>query len=229
MSNKHKKKSRIERYLKRDNKLWSDFTQATKAYFETLHAFILFSGKKNCITIFGSARFKPEDPYTKMAYELSSKLARAGYNIVTGGGPGIMLAANRGAFENGGMSYGCSMTLPYEEDANPFIKRNKNFKYFFTRKLMLTKYAKAFIILPGGLGTLDEMFEIATLIKSGRIEQCPLIIMGTEYWQPLFDFMRNSMLAHNTIDADLLNIFYMNDNIDEVLAYIRQSIQPQED
>ena len=224
---KDKKKSHyLERYLDHGNRLWSDFMQATRAYSETIYAFAKFSRKKKCITVFGSARFDENNKYYQIAYQLGSRLAQAGYSVMTGGGPGVMQGANKGAFEQNGKSFGCSMTMPHEEEPNQFLSSEKNFKYFFTRKLILTKYSSGFIILPGGFGTLDELFEIATLIKAKRIHRCPLVVMGKEYWTPLFDFIKYQMVSYNTIDQDMIDLFYFTDSIDDAIAYIEDRLGP---
>ena len=223
--NKQKNKSKyLERYLKHGNRLIADFTQAGRAYRETLRAFLKFSGRQSCITIFGSARFAPEDKYCLLAEKIAGDLAKAGFSIMTGGGPGVMQAANKGAFENGGKSFGCCMQIPHEEKSNTYMNRFKNFKYFFTRKLILTKYSDGFIILPGGFGTLDELFEVATLIKVGRIEPCPLVIMGKEYWNPLLDFIKYQMTNYKTINADVMDMFFITDDAKEALEHIKQRL-----
>ena len=154
-----------------------------------------------CVTVFGSARFREDQPYYQLAREVGSRLAQAGFTVMTGGGPGIMEAANRGAKEVGGYSVGCNIELPKEQQPNAYLDRWVTFPDFFVRKLMLTKYSYAFIALPGGFGTLDEIFETATLIQTGKIQDFPLILIGKDYWMPLLDFLRERLLAQNTVDA----------------------------
>jgi uncharacterized protein (TIGR00730 family) len=162
--------------------------------FRTLH----FVGP--CVTVFGSARFREDHPYYGLARQTGAVLARAGFTVMTGGGPGIMEAANRGARDVGGRSIGCNIQLPMEQKPNPYLDKWITFRYFFVRKVMLVKYSYAFIALPGGFGTLDEIFETATLIQTGKIRDFPMVLMGREFWQPLLDFMAQRLIPQNTID-----------------------------
>ncbi|HSE96079.1 MAG TPA: TIGR00730 family Rossman fold protein [Methylomirabilota bacterium] len=162
--------------------------------FRTLH----FVGP--CVTVFGSARFPPDHPYYRLAHEVGARLARSGFTVMTGGGPGIMEAANRGAREAGGRSVGCNIELPHEQVPNPYLDRWITFRYFFVRKVMLVKDSYAFIARPGGFGTLDEIFETATLIQNGKIRDFPLVLMGTEFWRPLVEFMDTRLIPEGTID-----------------------------
>jgi uncharacterized protein (TIGR00730 family) len=174
-----------------------------------------------CVTVFGSARFPPGHPYYELGRELGGEVARAGFTVMTGGGPGLMEAANRGAREAGGRSIGCNIELPTEEKPNPYLDSFVEFNYFFVRKVMLAKYSYAFVALPGGLGTLDEMFEIATLIQSRKIRNYPMVLLGVEYWQPLLEFMRERPLAMGTIDRADLERFYVTDSPAEAAERIR--------
>src|SRR5215813_11100584 len=160
-----------------------------------------------CVTIFGSARFREDHRYYKLARGVGSAVANLGFTVISGGGPGIMEAANRGARDVGGRSIGCNIILPKEQKPNPYLDRWLEFRYFFVRKVMLVKYSYAFVVLPGGFGTMDEIFECATLIQTGKIKNFPLILMGTEYWQPLKDFLCHRMVPEKTIlpaDCDRL-------------------------
>ena len=141
------------------------------------------------VTVFGSARFKPEHPYYELGRQVGRKLAEAGLAVITGGGPGVMEAANRGAREAGGVSYGLNIVLPHEQKPNPYVDENVEFNYFFVRKVMLVKYSCAYIVLPGGLGTLDELFEAATLLQCGKIGPFPLVLVGREFWRGMRDFL----------------------------------------
>ncbi|CDF79667.1 cytokinin riboside 5'-monophosphate phosphoriboh ydrolase LOG family protein [Formosa agariphila KMM 3901] len=176
-----------------------------------------------CISIFGSARTKPEDPYYKLAERVAHKIVDAGFGVITGGGPGIMEAGNKGAHLAGGTSIGLNIELPFEQHDNPYIDHNKSldFDYFFVRKLMFVKYSQGFVVLPGGFGTLDELFESITLIQTGKIERFPVILVGKEYWEGLFDWIKSTMLAKNgTIspkDLDLINIVDTEDEVVDVL------------
>jgi uncharacterized protein (TIGR00730 family) len=171
-----------------------------------------------CVTVFGSARFDERHRYYELARRAGQELAKMGFVVMTGGGPGIMEAANRGAKDVGGKSIGCNIVLPHEQAANPYLDKVVLFKYFFVRKVMLVKYSQAFVVFPGGFGTLDEAFEAATLIQTGKIFDFPVIFFGIDYWQPLFDFMRGTLLAEKTIDLDDLDRLILTDDLDVLIA-----------
>ncbi len=176
-----------------------------------------------CISIFGSARTKPGQPYYEKAVEIAERLTEEGYGIITGGGPGIMEAANKGAYLKGGVSVGLNINLPFEQNHNPYIDPDKNLehRYFFVRKVMFVKYAQAFIVLPGGFGTLDEMFEVLTLIQTNKITKVPLILFGSSFWNGLKEWMKNIMLEveHNINQHDL-DLLPVTDDIEEVVRII---------
>ena len=176
-----------------------------------------------CITVFGSARFKEDHPYYKMAYEVGKKLAEVGVTVMTGGGPGIMEAANRGAFENGGISVGCNIELPFEQDPNPYMHRWVTIKYFFVRKVLLVKYSFAFVVLPGGMGTMDEFFETLTLIQTGIIKDFPVVLMGKKYFEPL-NILLKEMLDSGTISPKDLNLVLFTDDIEEANRYVQEYV-----
>ncbi|RPI79402.1 MAG: TIGR00730 family Rossman fold protein, partial [Planctomycetaceae bacterium] len=161
-------------------------------------------------------------PYYQMGRQAGAEIARLGFNVITGGGPGVMEAANRGAKDVGGHSIGCNIMLPREQAPNPYIDRLISFRYFFVRKVMLVKYSQAFVILPGGYGTLDEAFEAATLIQTRKILDFPLVFMGVNYWQPLFDFLRRDMLSAGTIDRDDFDRLVLTDSLDELRSALMQ-------
>lgn len=185
--------------------------------FRTLH----FVGP--AVTVFGSARFKDDHRYYHMAKDVGERLARAGFATITGGGPGIMEAANRGAREGGGTSIGCSIQLPHEQSGNPYLDVMVEFHYFFVRKVMLVKYSYAFIVLPGGFGTLDEIFETATLIQTGKMREFPIVIMGSDYWRPLLRLMEDKMVPEGTIDQEDVDRLIITDSPDEAVSQVLQS------
>ncbi len=196
---------------------WHVFRQFISG-FRTLH----FIGP--CITVFGSARFKEEHPYYAAAREFGKQIAAAGYTTMTGGGPGIMEAANRGAFEHGGESVGCNIKLPFEQHPNPYLHRTITFDYFFVRKVLLVKYSYAFIIMPGGFGTMDEFFETLTLIQTKTINDFPVVLYGKSYFQPLMDYSKY-MLEQGTISPDDLKLVLLTDDINEAMHHINTYVK----
>ncbi len=199
--------------------------------FELLHAlkvawaFLRASRKLHfvgpCVTVFGSARLPEGDRYYELARAVGAALARAGFTVMTGGGPGAMEAANRGAKEAGGRSVGCNIRLPHEQAANPYLDTCVDFDRFFVRKVMLVKYSYAFVGVPGGFGTLDELFETATLIQTEKIQNFPLVLLGRDYWEPLVDYWRETMVPTGTIDDDDVALFTLTDSVDEAVERIR--------
>ncbi len=176
-----------------------------------------------CISIFGSARTKPGTKYYELAVDVAKRLTQEGYGIITGGGPGIMEAGNKGAHIGGGSSVGLNIELPFEQSHNPYIDidKNLNYNYFFIRKVMFVKYAQAFVTLPGGFGTMDELFEVLTLIQTKKIDRVPVVLMGTEFWAGLEDWIRDTLLEqHGNISEHDLDLFLVTDSIDEVVEYI---------
>ncbi len=171
-----------------------------------------------CVTVFGSARFGEEHRYYKIARESGAALARAGFAVMTGGGPGVMEAANRGARDEAGVSIGCNITLPMEQEPNPYLDKFVEFNYFFVRKVMLVKYSTAFVVCPGGFGTMDEVFETLTLIQTGKVGRFPIVLMGREFWAPLLDqFFEKRLLAEGTISPGDLDLLFVTDEIDEMI------------
>jgi uncharacterized protein (TIGR00730 family) len=175
------------------------------------------------ISIFGSARSKPDDPDYKAAQETAALLAVAGYAVITGGGPGVMEAANRGAFEAGGLSIGCNIELPFEQSSNQYQTRSLKFKYFFVRKMMFVKYSLGFIIFPGGFGTFDELFEALTLIQTKKIRNFPVVLFGSSYWSGLLDWFRQTVLPGGKISDLDMSIFHVVDSPQEVLEIVSRS------
>lgn len=172
------------------------------------------------VTIFGSARTKPNDPYYQKCVELGKKLSDAGFAVLTGGGPGVMEAANKGAFEGPAPSVGLNIELPHEQSANPWQNVSMNYRHFFARKTALIKYANALIVFPGGYGTLDEMSEVLTLIQTKKIRQIPLILFGSEFWKGFIDWSRNTLLKNGMISPNDINLMTITDDVDEVLNII---------
>src|SRR5438552_3708484 len=179
-----------------------------------------------CVTVFGSARIKPDDPHYELALKMGAAIARLGFTVMTGGGPGIMEAANRGAKEVGGRSVGCNIELPFEQTSNRYLDRCVRLHYFFVRKALLIKYSYAFVVMPGGVGTLDELFEALTLIQTAKIKNFPIVIMGTDYWKELIGFIVK-MAQYGTISASDLSLIYATDSVDEAIEHIRsKTIEP---
>ena len=176
-----------------------------------------------CITVFGSARFKEGHPYYQKAYEIGKRIAQGGITVMTGGGPGIMEAANRGAYENGGLSVGCNIELPFEQHANPYMHKWVNIRYFFVRKVLLVKYSIAFVVMPGGFGTMDEFWETLTLIQTRIINDFPVVVFGKVYFAELQQ-MLNTMVEEKTISQEDLNLVLFTDEVDEVADYIRKFV-----
>lgn len=173
-----------------------------------------------CVTIFGSARTEEEHRWYEAARETGSKLVQQGFGVITGGGPGIMEAANRGAIESGGISVGANIELPHEQGLNAFVNVALNFRYFFVRKTMFVKYAEGFVIFPGGFGTLDELFESLTLIQTGKLEHFPVLLYDTEYWSGLFQWVKSDLLGNGLISASDLDLVRITDDIDEIVEML---------
>lgn len=175
-----------------------------------------------CVSIFGSARIEEEEPYYKMASDTAKKITERGFGVITGGGPGIMEAANKGAQEGGGKSVGLGVTLPHEQGVNSFVDQDYiiNFHYFFARKVMFVKYAQGFIVFPGGFGTLDEFFEALTLIQTQKINAFPIVLIGKSYWSGLVDWITDTMLSNGTISEQDLDLFHLTDDADEAVEII---------
>jgi uncharacterized protein (TIGR00730 family) len=175
------------------------------------------------VAIFGSARTRPEDPQYAAAQETAALLARAGFAVITGGGPGIMEAANRGALEAGGISIGCNIELPFEQRPNPYLTRSLTFKYFFVRKTMFVKYSRAFVIFPGGYGTLDELFESLTLIQTRKIRNFPVVLFGSAYWGGMMEWIKKTLLVEGKIAENDINLLRVTDSPAEVVEIISKS------
>jgi uncharacterized protein (TIGR00730 family) len=190
---------------------------------EFVEGFDTLSDVHSAVTIFGSARTAPGDAYYEMAVETGRLLAREGFPIITGGGPGIMEAANRGAQEGNGLSIGCNIELPFEQDLNAYVERSINFRYFFVRKTMFMKYAMAFVVFPGGYGTLDELFEALTLIQTGKVKLFPVVLFGRDYWAGMVDWLRDRVAGEGKISTTDLDLFHVTDSPAETVAIISKA------
>jgi len=191
---------------------------------EFVDAIEVLSDVHKAVTIFGSARVAPTDIYYQKAEHLAQLLAKNGFSVITGGGSGIMEAANKGAAEAGGQSVGMNIRLPFEQKPNPYANIRIDYKYFFTRKVMFVKYAVAYVIMPGGFGTMDELFEALTLIQTKRIKSFPLILMGSDYWQGLLDWLKKTMLAEGKILPADLELIQIIDDPEEVVKHIKKYV-----
>jgi hypothetical protein len=191
---------------------------------EFVESIEILSNVDNAVSIFGSARIKPEDKYYRMAEELSRLLVENGFAVITGGGPGIMEAGNKGAAEAGGKSVGMNIKLPFEQKPNPYANIPLDYKYFFIRKVMFIKYAVAYVIMPGGYGTMDEFFEALTLIQTRRVRSFPVILMGREYWQGLLDWLKGTMLKREMILPYDLDMIQVMDEPEEVVKHIKKYV-----
>jgi len=199
----------------------ADLESVLRIFLEFLRAFESFEFDRPCVTVFGSARFGESHRYYKLAREVGFELARAGYAVMTGGGSGVMEAANRGAREAGGLSIGCNITLPREQKPNKYLDRFIQLDHFFVRKVMLVKYSSAFVVMPGGFGTLDEAFEIATLMQTQKLEHFPLIAVGHEFWDPLIEFARDTMIKEGTLSPEDAGFVHGADTAADVVHLIR--------
>jgi uncharacterized protein (TIGR00730 family) len=201
-----------------------ELRQAVRIFSECIRGFRALHFVGPCVTVFGSARFDAAHPYYLLGEEVGARLAEIGVTVMTGGGPGLMEAANRGARRAGGRSIGCNIQLPEEQQPNPYLDRMVEFRYFFVRKLMLLKYSYAFVALPGGFGTLDEIFETLVLIQTGKIRRFPLVLLGTEFWGPLVGVLRERLLPAGTIDAGDVALITLTDSPSEAVAHIREAV-----
>lgn len=208
-------------FLSGRRKRGEDLESAVRFFLEFLHGFESFDFDGPCVTIFGSARFPERHHYYELARELGRALANAGYAVMTGGGPGIMEAANRGARESGGLSLGCNIRLPMEQQPNQYLDKFIEFEHFFVRKVMLVKYSSAFVVMPGGFGTLDEAFEVITLAQTGKLERFPVVGMVRNFWDHLRRFIRDTMLAEGTISNEELDFIQGANTVEDAIRIIR--------
>lgn len=211
------------RFLEGPHDKSSEFMRVLRISLEYIKGFRAFHDVGPCVTVFGSARFSEHHPYYALTREVGRLVSDAGFTVMTGGGPGLMEAANRGAREDGGRSVGCNITLPHEQDPNCYLDKWVEFRYFFVRKVMLAKYSYAFVAMPGGYGTMDELFEIMTLIQTGKIRDYPCVLMGVEFWKPLLGFIRETLVRLGTIEARDLDRLVVTDSPEEAVGRIRDA------
>lgn len=198
-----------------------DAWRALRILSEFVEGFDTLAELPRAVSVFGSARSKPDSPECELANRLGAALARAGYAVITGGGPGVMEAANRGATEAGGLSVGLGVELPFEQQLNSYCEIGIDFRYFFVRKTMFVKYAQAFVVLPGGFGTMDELFESLTLVQTGKVTRFPVVLMGEAYWRGLVDWLRDRMSVDGKISPGDLELLCVTDDVDEAVSHIR--------
>jgi uncharacterized protein (TIGR00730 family) len=208
------------RPMERPAFLDSDPWRALRILSEFVEGFEALAGVGPAVVVFGSARTRADSPYYELARRIGAELAKAGFAVITGGGPGTMEAANRGAHEAGGLSIGCNVELPREQHLNPYVDLSVEFHYFFARKTMFVKYSDAFVIMPGGFGTMDELFESLTLIQTGKIRHFPVVLVGRDYWAGLLDWMRDTQLPGGAISQEDLDLLRVTDDPEEVVSII---------
>jgi uncharacterized protein (TIGR00730 family) len=209
-----------EKFLSGPQSRFRDFMFILKVFREFIMGFRVLHFVGPSVTVFGSARFKEDHKYYQLAVKVGEELTKLGFTVMTGGGPGIMEAANRGAKNAGGISIGCNIKLPMEQHPNPYLDKWVDFKYFFVRKVLLSKYSYAYVVMPGGFGTMDEVFEALTLIQTGKIKRFPVVLMGTEYYAELIQQIK-SMSVKGTIDPSDLDLLLITDSVEEAMEHIR--------
>ncbi len=231
---RRRRKTEDERLLTRETKravtpeaVYKDAWRVFRIMGEFVEGFDTLMDLGPAVSIFGSARVRPDDPMYAAAEETARLLAEAGFAVVTGGGPGIMEAANKGAVQGGGPSVGCNIELPFEQGVNDYVDIAIDFRYFFVRKTMFVKYAEAFIIFPGGFGTLDELFEALTLIQTGKVRNFPVVLFGSDYWRGLLEWLRDRMVAEGKIAPDDMDLMYVTDSPAEAVNVVLKYYQAQ--
>ena len=206
-------------FLEGPQSRWKEFTFLLKVMREFIKGFRKLHFIGPCVTVFGSARFSETHPYYTLARKMGAEISKLGFSVITGGGPGIMEAANRGAKEAGGISVGCNIILPHEQKPNPYLDHWVDISYFFVRKTLLSKYSYGFVVMPGGYGTLDEFFEAITLIQTGKFQKFPIVLMGKEYHKELYQHIQH-MVHKKTIDGNDKNLFLFTDSVEEAIAHL---------
>jgi len=216
--------SNDKKFFETERTLADEIRDSHKALADLWQGVSAFEKIKNCVTIYGSARFNEGHLYYELARSIAKALAENGFSVMTGAGPGVMEAANRGAKEGGGVSLGCNIVLPFEQKLNPYVDTKVEFEFFFTRKVILRKNSVAYVLMPGGFGTMDEIFEVLTLIQTGKLPARPVVCMGKDYWKHLGTFLRETMLKVETISPEDLELALVTDDIPEAIDYIRKKI-----
>lgn len=211
-----------EKFLRGPASRLAELVRALRIFAEFIKGFRVLHFVGPCVTVFGSARFQDDSPEYLSAQKMGRVISEAGFTVMTGGGPGIMEAANRGAKDAKGFSVGCNIKLPKEQEPNPYLDRWVDFDHFFVRKVMLLKYSYGFIAFPGGFGTIDEIFETAVLMQTGKINHFPLVLIGTEFWGPMMEFLRSRCLERQTISESDMNYFLVTDSIDEAITHVTE-------
>jgi uncharacterized protein (TIGR00730 family) len=211
------------RFLEGPRSRWREFSSAVSIAREFIYGFRKLHFVGPCVTFFGSARFEEDHPYYEAARELARRIGRVGFTIMTGGGPGIMEAANRGARDVGARSVGCNIVLPHEQSANPYLDVSLTFDRFFVRKVLLLKYSMTFVVMPGGAGTVDELFETITLIQTGKVKDFPILLYGREYWAPMLEQI-DRMIAEGTIGKEELKFVFVADSVEEATTLLQDQL-----
>src|SRR6187549_191242 len=215
--------SNDKKFFEAERTLTDEIRDSHKVLADLWQGISAFESIKNCVTVYGSARFKEGEVYYELARSMGKALAEANLPVMTGGGPGVMEAANRGAKEGGGISLGCNIKLPFEQKLNPYVDIKVEFEFFFTRKVILRKNSIAYVLMPGGFGTMDEIFEVLTLIQTGKLPPRPIVCMGKKYWKHLGTFLRETMLNAGTISAADIDLAFVTDDVQEAIDYIKQN------
>ena len=210
------------KFLEGPQSRWREFKFAWKVLLEFIKGYRSLAFVGPCVTIFGSARYNEGHEYYELTQKVGAEVAKMGFTVMTGGGPGLMEAANRGAKQVGGRSVGCNIVLPHEQEPNPYLDTWVNIRYFFVRKTLLIKYSYAFICMPGGFGTMDEVFEVITLIQTGKIDRVPIVFFGKDYWSGLLEWIKGTMLEEGNISAKDLDLFEITDDPEQVVKVINK-------
>jgi len=225
---KRAKHSSEHKFLKRPYWYLGDLKRFFQIAYDFFKGFYGLRRTHPCVTFFGSARFEPDTEYYQQGVQTAKRTAELGYTVMTGGGPGMMEAANKGAKAGGGFSIGCNIILPEEQHHNIYLDKWIEFKYFFVRKVMLSKYSTAFVVLPGGFGTMDEVFEVITLIQTGKIKEFPIIFINRDFWSGLQNFLKNTFLKNHTVSKSDFNDIFLVDTPDEVEHVLKNYFNKQE-